>query len=478
MPRFRTPPAFASLGAPAWLGGCGGGAASGEAAPLLAAALGVLACAACFAAGWLGARLRCERVWRDQREELLRSAEVLPGWSWRTDASHRWVHRGAPEPRGSGLEQLARHPQFIAALAQERVFRDLRLTIEEQRWRLDGAPLFDAAGRLRGHVGHALPLPGHASPAGLEAFAGPALCVNRRGPHWQVVAHNEAAQLLWPGLEPGADAMTLQGLPARWAEFIAAPGATSPRARTLEGWRVAPLGVSGGESGWLLHRADAIQEPEELSSTLAHDLRAPIRVVEGFTRIVKEDHGRALDRVAMDHLDRVLAATARMNLMIDALLTMSRLSAQPLSRVPVDLSHLASQVVDDLRRLAPEREVSVSIEPGLAAAGDPTLLRLVLENLLGNAWKYTARARAARISMSGARHRGVRAFTVADNGAGFDMRSAERLFGLFQRLHSTGDFPGHGVGLASVRRIVRRHGGEVWGEAEPGRGARFTFTLP
>ncbi|MFO1330387.1 MAG: ATP-binding protein [Rubrivivax sp.] len=268
----------------------------------------------------------------------------------------------------------------------------------------------------------------------------------------------------------------------------------------LEGAAPAPLraaladGASGG-GWWLLFDESgrsclalgpaedaAADETASLVYTVSHDLRAPIRVVEGFTRIVKEDYGGRLDRVGNDHLDRVLAASARMNQMIDAVLTMARLAAQPLSRQPVDLSQLAGFVVDDLRRAAPEREVDVQLAPDLRVRGDPTLLRLVLENLIGNAWKYTSRTERARIEFSassdGQPARGRRVFVVRDNGAGFDMRVAERLFGLFQRLHSAKDFPGTGVGLASVRRIVQRHGGEIWAESEPGRGAAFFFTLP
>ena len=216
---------------------------------------------------------------------------------------------------------------------------------------------------------------------------------------------------------------------------------------------------------------------ESFSFTISHDLRAPIRVVEGFTRIVKEDYGRVLDRVGNDHLDRVLGAAARMNNMIDALLALSKLSSQPLARQPVNLSQLAGYVVDDLRRQWPERAVELEIEPGMQVQGDPTLLRVVIENLLGNAWKYTGKAAVPRISF--VRHAsGPDAFTVRDNGAGFDMRFADRLFGVFQRLHSANDFPGTGVGLASVRRIVRRHGGDIWGEAEVSRGAQFHFSLP
>jgi signal transduction histidine kinase len=135
-------------------------------------------------------------------------------------------------------------------------------------------------------------------------------------------------------------------------------------------------------------------------------------------------------------------------------------------------------VVEDLRRHAPERHVDVEIEPGLHVHGDPTLLRQLLENLLANAWKYSSRCTQARIAFTRVEQDGRPVFEVRDNGAGFDMRSAERLFGLFQRLHSGNDFPGTGVGLASVQRIVRRHGGDIWAEAEVGRGARFYFTLP
>jgi light-regulated signal transduction histidine kinase (bacteriophytochrome) len=226
-----------------------------------------------------------------------------------------------------------------------------------------------------------------------------------------------------------------------------------------------------------LDAAASAAEHEAFGYIVSHDLRAPIRVVEGFTKIVKEDYGAVLDRVGHDHLDRVLGAAARMNSMIDALLALSRLSSQPVARVPVNLSQIAGFVIDDLRRQHPERAVEVEIEPALLTSGDPTLLRVMLENLLGNAWKYTSHAQPAKIGF--VRRAGeATAFTVYDNGAGFDMRFADRLFGVFQRLHSASEFPGTGVGLASVRRIVRRHHGEIWAESEPERGARFHFSLP
>ena len=217
---------------------------------------------------------------------------------------------------------------------------------------------------------------------------------------------------------------------------------------------------------------------ESFGYTVSHDLRAPIRAVEGFTRILKEDYGSQLDRIGNDHLDRVLGAAARMNSMIDALLALSQLSSRPLSRQPVDLSQLAGYVVEDLRRQSPERTVEVHIAAGLQTHGDPTLLRMVLENLLGNAWKYSSKKPAAQIWFERALREGRPVFSVRDNGAGFDMRFAGRLFGVFQRLHSANDFPGTGVGLASVRRIVNRHGGEVWAESVVDQGSSFHFTLP
>lgn len=219
------------------------------------------------------------------------------------------------------------------------------------------------------------------------------------------------------------------------------------------------------------------EEHAAFSYTISHDLRAPIRVVEGFGRILKEDYGAQLDRVGRDHIERIVAAAARMNLMIDALLSLSQLSSRPLARQPVNLSQLAGYVVDDLRRQWPERQVQVHIAPHLLALGDPTLLRMALDNLLGNAWKYSAKNPQAELRFEQRQQGGRPAYCVCDNGAGFDMRFADRLFGVFQRLHSASDFEGTGVGLASVQRIVRRHGGEIWAESEVGQGARFYFTL-
>jgi light-regulated signal transduction histidine kinase (bacteriophytochrome) len=313
--------------------------------------------------------------------------------------------------------------------------------------------------------------------------------------HWQARHANAAARALWPQLQWPAplDALGTH-LPAAVADALRAAVADGQASVNAAGWRIECFSTPAEQTRPSLHSArhglvlaqqtapqaaDGARDAESdsFSFTASHDLRAPIRVVEGFTRIVKEDYGHLLDRVGNDHLDRVLGAAARMNLMIDALLTLARLSQQPLARQPVKLSQLASYIVDELRRTSPERDADIEIQPELTATGDPTLLRLVLENLLGNAWKYSARTERTQISLRAVPHERGLAYVVRDNGAGFDMRSADRLFGLFQRLHSASEFAGHGVGLASVRRIVQRHGGDIWAEAEPGRGAAFYFTL-
>jgi signal transduction histidine kinase len=267
----------------------------------------------------------------------------------------------------------------------------------------------------------------------------------------------------------------------RRAAQALAPGGRSE----VDGWHLLREVRGGGEQMLLWQAAcappdgaaQAAEASAAFSYTVSHDLRAPLRVVDGFARILKEDYGRQLDRIGNDHLDRVLGAAARMNAMIDAMLSVARLSTQPLARQPVDLSQIARYIVDDLRRSQPQRRVEVKVQAGLRAVGDPTLLRQVLENLLSNAWKYTGQREQARIGLCALELEGRRVYEVHDNGAGFDMRHADRLFGLFQRLHGSHEFPGTGVGLASVQRIVRRHGGEIWAESSPGEGARFRFTL-
>ena len=338
-----------------------------------------------------------------------------------------------------------------------------------------------------------------AVPSAADGAALALLMENQPGPAWLFLRATEHDPLRLHARNAAADAWLRSTaadapVPQDWNSWLQVlPGPLAQAVRHLVPGQAAQQGawtlrlsqqvLPGGGSALALvmqpiagDSADS-GEHESFSYTVSHDLRAPLRVVEGFARILKEDYGRVLDRIGNDHLDRVLGAAARMNSMIDALLALAQLSTQSLARQPVNLSQLAGFVVDDLRRESPGRAVDVQIEPGLATHGDPTLLRLVLENLLGNAWKYTGRCERAQIAFETVSYDGRQVFVVRDNGAGFDMRFADRLFGVFQRLHSANDFQGTGVGLASVRRIVRRHGGDVWAESEVVQGARFYFTL-
>ena len=221
----------------------------------------------------------------------------------------------------------------------------------------------------------------------------------------------------------------------------------------------------------------ANKELESFSYSVSHDLRAPLRTIDGFSHALLEDCGDALDENCKSHLNRIRAATQRMGLLIDDLLNLSRISRTPLHRQSFDISALASSVANDLRNTQPERQVELRIEPGLKTTADPGLLRLVLENLLSNSWKFTSKRDSAHIAFGMAKDHGTPAFFVRDDGAGFDPAYADRLFGAFQRLHAATDFAGTGVGLATVQRIVNRHGGRIWAESAVDRGATFYFTL-
>jgi PAS domain S-box-containing protein len=234
----------------------------------------------------------------------------------------------------------------------------------------------------------------------------------------------------------------------------------------------------------------ANRELEAFSYSVSHDLRAPLRAIDGFTRVLMEDHAPQLDDEGKRYLQRVGAAARRMNELIEDLLALSRVTRAELHLLAVDLSRTAQAVAAELQKAEPERAVEFVITPALEAFGDARLLRIVLENLLGNAWKYTSKQSRARIEFGELRseetrggHSEVRnsqseiVFFVRDNGAGFDMQYAERLFVPFQRLHDSSEFEGTGIGLATVQRIVHRHGGRVWAEGAPGRGATFFFTL-
>ena len=392
----------------------------------------LLSAGACALAGAAWAENRHARRLHEARQAHQALLQLTDDWVWQTDADHRLVRMQPP--------QAAPASAWAAGAGRGQLLWE----------RFDDAERSLQA-RLQAQA--ALP-PLQVLPATSANSASVGEGADERPP---------AAWLL-----RGVPRFDHQGLFCGYLG-IARPAGAGPQADGTAPADAAEADATAAES--------LAAEHASFSYTVSHDLRAPIRVVEGFARILKEDYGRLLDRIGNDHLDRVLSAAARMNSMIDALLSLSQLSTQPLQRQPVNLSQLALYVVDDLRRASPERQVALHVQPGLVTQGDPTLLRMALENLLGNAWKYSSKNPHAEIAFERVEHEGRTAYVVRDNGAGFDMRFADRLFGVFQRLHSAGDFQGTGVGLASVRRIVRRHGGEIWAESEVGHGARFYFTL-
>ncbi len=222
----------------------------------------------------------------------------------------------------------------------------------------------------------------------------------------------------------------------------------------------------------------ANRELESFCYTVAHDLRAPLRAIDGFSQALIEDYGAKLDDEGRNYLTRLRGGAQRMAHLIDDLLSLSKLSRAEMVRDRIDLSRLAEGVVQRLRETYPDREVEVTIAPELHALGDASLVQNALDNLVGNAWKFTREKPHARIELGQRKIDGERVFFVRDNGAGFDMKYAHKLFGAFQRLHAAREFEGTGVGLASVQRVINRHGGRIWPEAEVGEGATFYFTLP
>jgi signal transduction histidine kinase/HAMP domain-containing protein len=241
----------------------------------------------------------------------------------------------------------------------------------------------------------------------------------------------------------------------------------------------AKLQVTNTELVQLTTRLEAAnKELEAFSYSASHDLRAPLRSIDGFSQVLLEDYGSTLDAQGQDYLQRIRMATQRMADLIDALLELSRVARTEISRTPLDLTAMAHMITEELCHREPARAVTLVVAEGLTASGDLRLLRVVLENLLGNAWKFTSKKTQACIEVGSlSQADGVRAYFVRDNGAGFDMQYADKLFGAFQRLHRTGEFPGTGIGLATVQRIIHRHGGRIWAEAAVDQGSTFYFTL-
>lgn len=221
----------------------------------------------------------------------------------------------------------------------------------------------------------------------------------------------------------------------------------------------------------------ANKELEAFAYSVSHDLRAPLRAIEGFSHILLNKYPSVLDEAGRDYLRRVGAASQRMGELIEDMLTLSRVSRAELRREPVNLSEFASTVAAELAQRDPKRSVTMVIAPDVVTEGDPHLLRVVLENLIGNSWKFTSKRAQAHIEFAAEHRDGKLVCFVRDNGAGFDMAYAGKLFGAFQRLHSSAEFPGSGIGLASVKRIIHRHGGQVWAQGAVDHGATFYFSL-
>jgi signal transduction histidine kinase len=223
----------------------------------------------------------------------------------------------------------------------------------------------------------------------------------------------------------------------------------------------------------------AYNEMESFSHSVSHDLRAPLRHINHFSRFVLNKHSQSMDEEGKDYLRRIIAAGQEMEGLIEALLTLSRVTRGEMQREPVDLGRIARSVAQDLSNRDPDRRVEFSIADAPEAEGDEQLLRLVMANLLDNAWKFTSKREEARIEFGSTQGpEGCTVFFVRDNGVGFDVTHASKLFNVFERLHPTAEFPGTGVGLATVQRIIERHGGAIWGEGEVGKGATFYFVLP
>ena len=268
-------------------------------------------------------------------------------------------------------------------------------------------------------------------------------------------------EALLEGLETGADDYLVKPFSAR--ELLA-------RVQTH-------LELARLRRQWAAELETANRELEAFSHSVSHDLRAPLRAIDGFSEVLQSDHASQLDDEGRQYLERIRTATHRMGQLIEDLLSLSRVTRAPLSHDRVDLTDVARQTFADLEGREPHRKVAARVSDGLVVQGDPRLLRVMMENLLGNAWKFTSKQRAALVEFDKIERDHETVFFVRDNGAGFDMEYAAKLFKPFQRLHSEADFDGTGIGLTTVHRVVTRHGGRVWAEATPGQGATFYFTI-
>jgi len=246
---------------------------------------------------------------------------------------------------------------------------------------------------------------------------------------------------------------------------------------TIRRYHQALLESDKAKDRYLTELTAVNRELEAFSYSVSHDLRAPLRGIDGFSQALLEDHAEKLDAQGKDYLQRVRAASQRMAQLIDDLLQLSRLARGEIHREEVDLSGMARAIAAELQKTQPDRQVEVRIAQGVVVEGDPRLLRVVLDNLLSNAWKFTSKNPRATIEFGVIENDGRPVYFVQDDGAGFDMAYGDKLFGPFQRLHAPTEFSGTGIGLATVQRIVHRHGGRVWAAGAVGQGATFSFTL-
>jgi light-regulated signal transduction histidine kinase (bacteriophytochrome) len=286
--------------------------------------------------------------------------------------------------------------------------------------------------------------------------------------------HHKALGVITASSPPSDERARLE----RAAEFLAE--ALSPFEMALRGYREANVRLA--EMNRTLANANAAtmsanRELEAFSYSVAHDLRAPLRSIDGFSKALAEDCADGLNADGKQHLRHISESVQHMALLIDGLLSLAQVTRSELRRERVDLTALAYDTARRLRESQPDRKAEFAISEGLIADGDVRLLSVVVENLLGNAWKFTRKSAVARIEFGARVENGKPVYHVRDNGAGFNMAYAAKLFGAFQRLHKASEFEGTGIGLATVERIIRRHGGRIWAEGAVDRGATFYFAL-
>jgi PAS domain S-box-containing protein len=281
---------------------------------------------------------------------------------------------------------------------------------------------------------------------------------------------NEEERVVWPDGQETWVSTTKVPLPDQTGQIIGTFGIS----RDITDRKQAEVALQKAK----LELEAANKELEAFSYSVSHDLRSPLRTIDGFSQALLEDYADHLPAEGQNYLKRVRAATQRMGQLIDDLLNLSKVTRAPMKLVSVDLSGLVQGIVTELQRTQPERRVNFKITSNLKARGDPSLLQAVLENLLNNAWKFTAKREKAEIEFGSKSENNEVVYFIRDNGAGFDMTYVDKLFGAFQRLHAMTEFSGTGIGLATVQRIINRHGGRIWAEAEVDRGATFFFTLP